>query len=287
MFYRKDKLNCETFLKAALNHIPFIVYDLETTGLKSDTDEIVQFSADKYEVKNGYYEKTDSLNLYIKPKFPMLQEVIEVHGISNEFLENKPEMEEVFPIIKNFMNLEECVITGYNTSKFDNKFLEHLYKKNGLSFSPLIVTDIFKMAQELIDINMVKEKKMKLSHVAEILLENAEANFHNAMEDIRITWQVGMCLCSMYAKQKQESMEDRPIAVIKQSWRFNKSHNVNRVYFKIWYPGAIQDEQIYYDIKYNGLYDKDDSVLSKINKELLWDRAFDEMLKCNYVTQRR
>ena len=56
------------------------VFDLETTGLQVGKDRIVQIAALKIH-PNG---KQEELNLLVNPEMEIPQEVIDIHGISNE-----------------------------------------------------------------------------------------------------------------------------------------------------------------------------------------------------------
>ncbi len=102
MFWKADNTSIIRFYQLLQQHKPFIIYDLETTGKKKDTDRIVQLSANRYEVRAGAYQLVDSINIYMKPPFPMEQSVVDIHGITNEFLKDKPREDEVFPVIYKF-----------------------------------------------------------------------------------------------------------------------------------------------------------------------------------------
>ena len=63
-----------------------IVLDTETTGFSQYTDRIVEFGAIK--LKNG--KVVEKKSFLINPEFKMNPKVIEVHGITDEMVKDKP-----------------------------------------------------------------------------------------------------------------------------------------------------------------------------------------------------
>lgn len=95
-----------------------VVFDIETTGLDKQKDEIVQMYA--YRVhKNG---SRDELSCLIKPSFPIPKEASDIHGITDDVVKNASSFEKIAPDIHKFFNGVE-IIAGYNSSEFDIDFL--------------------------------------------------------------------------------------------------------------------------------------------------------------------
>ena len=94
----------------------FVVIDTETTGLKANTDRIVEISAIIFEE----YLPTSSWTTRIKIDRPIPPEVSLINGIHDEDLVSAPLLEEVAESFKNFIG--NLPIVGYNIS-FDLKFL--------------------------------------------------------------------------------------------------------------------------------------------------------------------
>jgi DNA polymerase III subunit epsilon len=91
--------------------------DLETTGLQTGTDRIVElaFILDK---ADGSIEKWETL---VNPEMPIPQEVIEIHGITDQKVESAPKLRELVEKIKTFTDQTQ-VFAGYNVL-FDLKVL--------------------------------------------------------------------------------------------------------------------------------------------------------------------
>lgn len=102
------------FVCQALND--FTVIDLETTGLSTECDEIIEIVA--YKVRNGVVvDKYESL---INPGFAIPSFIEELTGITDEMLENKPSIEMVISDFYDFIKGE--VLLGHNVH-FDLNFL--------------------------------------------------------------------------------------------------------------------------------------------------------------------
>ena len=128
----KSKIVTEKFQNAIKNRKKICIFDVETTGLSKDKDRIVQFSAIIAEPNQyGIYQETSFLDLYIKQPVYMTQQVINIHHITNEFLEDKPMESEVVNEIYNFLKKADF-ISGYNIARFDIAFLDKMLGRFGI-----------------------------------------------------------------------------------------------------------------------------------------------------------
>jgi len=94
----------------------YIVFDLETTGLSPEYDEIIEFSG--FHIKDGYV--IDEYSTLIKPLNPIDSFISELTGITNEMLECKPMLVDVIQPIYSF--LDQHVLIGHNVH-FDLNFI--------------------------------------------------------------------------------------------------------------------------------------------------------------------
>jgi DNA polymerase-3 subunit epsilon len=118
------KKNSENWAKERLGDRKSLILDVETTGtLSKDPDtEVVQIS-----VVNMQGRPTFSM--LVKPSKPLSQELIDIHGITNEMVMDAP----IFPQIAKMLSfiLDGKHLIAYNAD-FDLKLLWHLYKKYNL-----------------------------------------------------------------------------------------------------------------------------------------------------------
>lgn len=95
-----------------------IVLDTETTGFEPETgDRIVEIGA--VELLN-HVPTGETYHQYINPERDMPQDAFEVHGLSEEFLSDKPKFAEVGQAFLNFVGDAKLVI---HNAAFDMKFL--------------------------------------------------------------------------------------------------------------------------------------------------------------------
>ncbi len=124
-----------------------IVLDTETTGLDPKTGHRV--------IEVGCVELRErrltgnNLHLYLQPDREIDQQAIEVHGITNEFLLDKPRFEAVATELKAYLSGAELLI---HNAPFDVGFLESEFSIIGDEFaltSICTVTDTLAMARKL------------------------------------------------------------------------------------------------------------------------------------------
>ncbi|EAR60502.1 DNA polymerase III subunit epsilon [Neptuniibacter caesariensis] len=123
-----------------------IVLDTETTGLEpSEGHNIIEIGC--VEMFNRRLTGK-TYHQYIKPDRDVDAEAIQVHGITNEFLEDKPKFHEVMEEFVEFVRGAELII---HNAAFDIGFLDTELDRNGYpermeNFS--LVTDSLKLARK-------------------------------------------------------------------------------------------------------------------------------------------
>lgn len=107
-----------------------IILDTETTGLDPATgDRLVEIAG--VEVLN-FIPTGEHFHVYINPERDVPDEAFQVHGLSTEFLKDKPLFKDVAQDFLNFIGDSRLVI---HNAEFDMKFLNSELKRIG--FDPL------------------------------------------------------------------------------------------------------------------------------------------------------
>jgi DNA polymerase-3 subunit epsilon len=154
---------------------PIIFFDLESTGIEINEDQIVEICAVKY-MPDGTTEKYYSL---VKPTCRIRPEAIAVHHITEDKVENAPFFKDIAQDVFNFF--DGCDLGGYNLIRFDVPMLiEELFRCQ-IKYNPLKynIIDVYKIIQEMEPRNLTTMYRMYTGKD----LENA----HTAEADIYAT----------------------------------------------------------------------------------------------------
>ena len=92
---------------------PICFFDLETTGTNVAKDRIVEISVLKVYPNGNKESKTWLVN----PEMQIPDEVVAIHGISNEKVANEPTFKELSKTI--YAMIKDCDLGGFNSDRFD------------------------------------------------------------------------------------------------------------------------------------------------------------------------
>lgn len=155
-----------------------VVFDIETTGLDFENDEITEIGAVK--IEKG--EITQRFSSFAKPKNPIPFEVQKLTNITNEMVENAPKIEDV--IIDFFEWSRGCVISGYNVIGFDMKFIKKIANNLNLKFDNEVVDTMMLVRQ-----SSLKVTNYKLGTVVKffgLVLNDAHRAFNDAYATAKV-----------------------------------------------------------------------------------------------------
>ncbi len=197
-------------------------------------DDLLQLSAIKYRVENGVRTQIAEMDLYIRNRKPIDPDASKVNHITEESLIERgaPTEADAFPGIREFFS--DCdVFIAYN-EPFDYGMLEALYIRNGDSFSPPLRFDVMVMNIDLF--SMYKQTSRKLGDVAKSLgVVDGTEEFHNALDDIRVTVKVFDKMAPMYLEMP-EPVDTRkfrtPRIYNHWVWQNPSAYKMVRIYFK-------------------------------------------------------
>jgi DNA polymerase-3 subunit epsilon len=110
-------LNIERFLQLDIDDVPFTVLDVETTGINSRYERIIEFAG--YRIEHG--EITDSFCSFFNPSKRLDPYITLLTGITEEDLVDAPSFDSYASKLMEF--LSDTIIVGHNI-QFDIKFLQ-------------------------------------------------------------------------------------------------------------------------------------------------------------------
>lgn len=104
--------------KLLKDYVPdYTVFDLETTGVRTDYDAIIEISA----VKVAGGKVVDTFSSLVNPGRPIPYGATKVNGITDEMVADEQVLDIVFPKFLEFIGKD--ILVGHNIHSFDMKFI--------------------------------------------------------------------------------------------------------------------------------------------------------------------
>lgn len=187
----------------------YVVIDVETTGLSTDCDEIIEFSG-IHILNDQIVNRFSSL---VKPSFPVWDEITELTGITNEMLADAPSFCDVIPQILDFLG--NHLIVGHNVN-FDINFLyDSIFEETGMPLSNDYI-DTLRISRKLYP----ELAHHRLCDIIEHFSLPADASLHRAEPDVMYTYQ---CFCRMHDDvTKTFESEESFAALFKNKYTYKK-----------------------------------------------------------------
>ncbi|MDE5583115.1 MAG: hypothetical protein K2J08_05380 [Ruminococcus sp.] len=183
---------CKNMTKSTpLNKIKdFIAVDVETTGLKTGGNDIIQLSA----VKFNNFRPVQAFNTYIKPRKPIPEDATKINGITDEMVENAPKFYQIIDSFNQF--IENLPLVAHN-APFDMK---HLYV-NGLdSVEDKIIYDTLSLSRRIM--------KDEDSYHLEDICESADIYMTNAHNSLYDSYATGLLFVYLVAERREISVDE-------------------------------------------------------------------------------
>jgi len=173
----------------------FVVFDIETTGLSSKNDGITEIGAVR--IKNN--KILDSFSALVNPEQHIPEKIVELTGITNDMVKEKPTIEMVLPEFLKFIG--NSPIVAHNAD-FDAGFIRDKVNRYNMNFKNTIV-DTLKLARALLP-NL---KKHRLNIIAKELNISLE-NHHRAVDDAKATAEMFIKFIDMMKERDIVSLKD-------------------------------------------------------------------------------
>lgn len=180
-------LDTPTALNTKISDLSFVAFDTETSGAFPIKEDIVEFGAVKWQ--GG--KEVDRIEFLFKPRRPMSDFIIGIHGITNEMVAEAPLLKDHLQDIKNFM--ADSIPVAHH-APFDMGFLAVEFERARMKplHLPVLCTSL--LSRKLIPETM--------DHKLQTLVKHFQFNSlaaHRAYEDARS--------CMMVFNQCMERMK--------------------------------------------------------------------------------
>ena len=172
-----------------LDKCVFVVLDVETTGLNTHADEIIEIGAVRIE---GGVEVAEFSEL-INPGREVPAKVVELTGITTAMLRDKRRLMEVMPEFARFC--EGAVLVAHNAA-FDMAFFRRAFKQAGLPFE-FAILDTLALARNQFPHNKSNKLGVLCKQLGISLL-----NAHRAVHDARATSLLLLKVLDMVRREK-------------------------------------------------------------------------------------
>lgn len=170
----------------------YVAFDLETTGLNPETDQIIEIGALK--VKDG--KVIDRFMEFVKPDKPISHAITEITGITNEMVEDARNTES---IIRDFIEFcEDYILIGHNIM-FDYKFCKIYATKYGYPFEKKGI-DTLKIARKIHKDFESKSLGALCEHY-QIVNQSAHRAYHDALATAKLY----QCMAHYYESQDEKT----------------------------------------------------------------------------------
>lgn len=224
-----------------------VAYDVETTGLSTQNDFIIQLSCIKLDKET--LSEIDRRDWYIKPahKYEIHPDATKTHGLTKEFIEaNGKYIKEIADDFLKF--IEECDFLTYNGNTFDIQFLYKDFNMFGydLKLEDRIFYDSYAMECTF--------RPRTLSYIYSDYTGKILDGAHNAIKDVEATIEI-------FRKQKELYLDDNweKIDEMKENQLLTPDGSIRR-------PSSTTDQIVftrgkYKDCEFMEIYRNDPSYI--------------------------
>lgn len=160
---------------------PIVFFDLETTGVDTSKDRIVEISMIKVMPDGSKDVRTRRVN----PEMHIPEEATAIHGISDEDVKDEPTFRQIAKSLAQF--IQGCDFGGFNSNRFDLPLLVEEFLRVGV--------DVDLKRHKFVDVQNIFHKKEQRTLVAayKFYCDKDLEDAHSAAADTMATYEV---LCS-------------------------------------------------------------------------------------------
>ena len=157
---------------------PIVFFDLETTGVDTAKDRIVEVSMVKVMPDGDEIVRTRLIN----PQMHIPEEATAVHGITDDDVKDQPTFAQIAKSLAQF--IEGCDFGGFNSNRFDLPILVEEFLRAGV--------DVDFRNRKFVDVQNIFHKMEQRTLVAayKFYCDKDLTNAHSAEADTRATYEV-------------------------------------------------------------------------------------------------
>ena len=233
-----------------------VVLDVETTGIKANTDKIIELymlKVNNNEVVDEYYSK-------FNPEIEIPLFISNLTGIYQWHVDSSPTITQEIENIKNF--IDDSVVIGHNL-KFDLSFLNYNLINNGFDILSNENIDTLRLSRALL---RNKVRNHKLSTLSQFF-KTTNKNNHNSKDDVLTTYEVLRHLGNNKKINNKKSISDLNNFLNQVDDNFKEIFSYDEI------PNSIG---IYYFMKNNKIQyvGKSNNLKNRVGSHLSYSRSY-------------
>ncbi len=184
-------------VQVTITQLPFICFDIETTGLNPIENKILEIAAVHFSVDQGIINQFSTL-VHTESIIP--KESTAIHGITNSMLENAPKLDSV---LKQFIDfIGKNPLLAHNAS-FDTSFIGYQLGRHQLPYPENDIYDTLIFSRKLYP-NL---RSHSLSNLKKFL--SIEGNpSHRALEDSQTTMNLFHTLIEKWTRNRTQTIQN-------------------------------------------------------------------------------
>ena len=157
---------------------PIVFFDLETTGVDTANDRIVEISMIKIMPDGDEVVRTRRIN----PQMHIPEQATAIHGITDEDVKNEPTFAQIAKSLAQF--IDGCDFGGFNSNRFDLPMLVEEFLRAGV--------DVDFKRRKFVDVQNIFHKMEQRTLVAayKFYCDKDLTEAHSAEADTRATYEV-------------------------------------------------------------------------------------------------
>ncbi len=171
---------------------PIVFFDLETTGVDTAKDRIVEISMVKVMPDGEEIVRTRLIN----PQMHIPEDATAVHGITDEDVKDQPTFAQIAKSLSQF--IEGCDFGGFNSNRFDLPMLVEEFLRAGV--------DVDFKNRKFIDVQNIFHKMEQRTLVAayKFYCDKDLTDAHSAEADTRATYEVLKAQLDRYSELQND-----------------------------------------------------------------------------------
>ncbi len=195
----------------------YVIFDIETTGLSSTRDKIIEIGA----VKVTSTSVVDKFQTFVNPNEGLSEFTTKLTSITDDMVKDAPQIEDILPSFLKFC--EGSILVAHN-ALFDVGHIRENALRLDLNFDDSLVIDTLSLARYFYSDQL---KRFNLKAVAKLFKVKQEQH-HRADDDAYVTAQIWqLMLQDLLAKNIRTYQQINQAIDLKEAWKHQMPYHIN------------------------------------------------------------